>query len=438
MSTPIFRALGLGYAPQQILQFLQSAFPDLSPRVKRAKNAGYSLSQILNLLNVSMGGNPGDVRTESQIHSDRDKSQGNAVKGIAALGAGALAGAGITRGLPAITQTLQQNSQQGVEAASLPIGIPQGGVQPLLQDELLSPGNIKKTQPPSLVEKSQENVRSLPQQPPSLNSQPIIEQMQLGEKISNLLNRGMSPKDTADVIENHILKPGEKKWLSEQIKEGNAPSMRQMVEDFASKNQPAQQESPKKPVKGDLVASPNGVIGELESIRDQEALVKSKGKLHKVKANEIIPSPLPAKDLADLHEDLIKGIEHETGEEVSRMVNWAGYNPKTNKLSFLPHIGAMYTYGNISEEDKNFLTSVLNTRKTSGENFIGAWKEGSKSPIGAAMSAFIQRLQKERGGKGNEYEEKYETIYDATLPAKQAAEKRKDEEKKRKKKEMKK
>ena len=122
---------------------------------------------------------------------------------------------------------------------------------------------------------------------------------------------------------------------------------------------------------------------------------------------------------------MISGIEEETEQDVSRMVNWAGYDPKTNELSFLPHDGALYIYKNISPEQKDMLTSILSTRKTSGGNFIGPWKAGSKSPIGAAMSALIKQLQAERGGKGNEYEEKYETVYNYLEPAVKAKKKKK-------------
>lgn len=165
--------------------------------------------------------------------------------------------------------------------------------------------------------------------------------------------------------------------------------------------------------KGSTVALPSGEIGEISDIRQGIATVNANGKEFRRKMEELIESPMEQKDLADLYKDLISGIESKSGEEVSRMVNWAGYDPKTNELAFVPHIGALYVYDNISPEDAKELTSILSTRKSTGENFIGAWKQDSKSPIGAAMSRLIQKLQKERGGKGSEYKGKYEKIYDA-------------------------
>ncbi len=180
--------------------------------------------------------------------------------------------------------------------------------------------------------------------------------------------------------------------------------------------------------KGKTVALPNGDIGEITDIRQGIATINSNGKEYRRKIEDLIESPIPEKDLAELHEELMKGIESKTGQEISRMVNWAGYDPKTNELAFVPHIGALYVYDNISPEDAKELTSLLSQRKTSGENFIGAWGQNTQSPIGASMSKLIQKLQKERGGKGSEYKGKYEKIYDALEPAKIAS-KQKFEEK---------
>lgn len=185
-----------------------------------------------------------------------------------------------------------------------------------------------------------------------------------------------------------------------------------------------EESQPIKIEKKSLVSSPNG-IGEVKEIRNGKALIDVDGKIHKVKEEDLEASPLPEKDLADLYDDLISGIEGETGEDVSRMVQWAGYNPDTNQLQFLPHTGKLYTYGDISEEDAELLRNILSVRKTTGSNFIGAWKASSKSPIGAALSKLIRKLQSERGGKGQEYEASYEPIYSAYEPAIEAKKRKK-------------
>ena len=43
-------------------------------------------------------------------------------------------------------------------------------------------------------------------------------------------------------------------------------------------------------------------------------------------AHDLIESPISDDELAELHESLIKGIEKRTGEQVSRNVEWAGYD----------------------------------------------------------------------------------------------------------------
>lgn len=173
----------------------------------------------------------------------------------------------------------------------------------------------------------------------------------------------------------------------------------------------------KKVAKGSLVATKDGEIGEVKDIKQKEALVESNGKVDKVKVSELIHSPLPEKDLADLHDELVKGIEKETGEEVSRMARWVGYDPNKNILQYLTHGGRMYTYEDVPAEDSRNLRGVLHRRSTTGENYIGAYIEGTDSPIGNAMSALIRKLQSERGGKGNEYSVRSEPVYDSMMPA---------------------
>lgn len=186
--------------------------------------------------------------------------------------------------------------------------------------------------------------------------------------------------------------------------------------------------------KGSTVAAPQG-IGEIKEIRNGKAIVEVDGKKHQVNEDELIQSPIREKDLADLYDDLINGIEKTTGKQVSRNVDWAGYDPNTNELAYKPHgSDKLYAYEDIDPEDVEILTNLLTQRKSTGENFIGAWQAGTESPIGAAMYQLIKKLQASRGGKGSEYKNKFETIYDALEPAKKAAKERHAERKKKAKK----
>ena len=182
----------------------------------------------------------------------------------------------------------------------------------------------------------------------------------------------------------------------------------------------------------------DGTEGEILNVKKGVAEVETPEGIRRQKVEDIIESPIPKRELADLYLDMIKGIEEETGQEVSKSVYWAGYDPKRNALSYIPHDGSLYTYDDISPERKERLTNLLQQRRTSGESYVGAWTEGTASPIGSQMSDLIRELQKERGGKGNEYSGKYEVLYSSDEPARKAAKERKkrmkDEEKAKKKK----
>lgn len=222
-------------------------------------------------------------------------------------------------------------------------------------------------------------------------------------------------------------------FFSEKHKEENAILNQKKIDKLLSEKI-KEKEKDKSIEKHSTVLSPQG-IGEVKEIRNGKALVEVDGKIHKVDEEDIIQSPVTEKELDELYDDLIKGIEKSTGKQVSRNVDWAGYDPKTNELAYKPHgSDRLYAYGDISPEDVELLTSLLTRRKTTGENLIGAWEKDTESPIGAAMYQLIKKLQFERGGKGNEYKNRYDTIYDALEPAKIAKKKKYEEQRKKAKK----
>lgn len=189
--------------------------------------------------------------------------------------------------------------------------------------------------------------------------------------------------------------------------------------------------------KNDTVSTPHG-IGEVKEIRNGKAIVEVDGKKHQIDEDELESSPLPEKELAQLHEDLIKGIEEETGEEVSRHVTYIGFDPNRKELTYMPWRGNPYTFENVTDKELADLKDKMN-RKTSDENFIGAYQEGTESPIGAAMSEFMQRRKQAQKEKGIEKKEpihkaKFEKLYYAYEPAEKAAEARYKERKKQSKK----
>lgn len=433
MIPQISKALSSGFTQKQILDFLMKKFPEHRERIQSALATGFTVNQILSFLSggkkalnqMSMEDN--EPTTDFEKTRAKDIQQREDInKGALELGALAatslaapMAAKALQRALPSsltsmtpsLTATLQQQTQQQ---------LPQ--------------------QPPSGLN----NATSVTQ--PQTNAQSEIKPLDLApfkskykgffDKIDDLKNAG---NDTNAIVGYfRKFKPTEILQLEKEV----GKPFEEIVDEYAQETsqQPQEQASiqpssekldvsqeaveRKKPSKSETVATPHGV-GEIREIRNGQAIVDVDGKLHKVKEGDLESSPLPEKDLADLYDELIQGIESETGEDVSRMVQWAGYNPETNTLQFLPHTGKLYKYNNISPEDAALLRDILSVRKTSGENFIGAWKAGSHSPIGAALSKLIRKLQAERGGKGNEYEETHEPIYSAYEPAIQAKKKKK-------------
>jgi hypothetical protein len=393
MSSPISKALGSGFNASQIAETLMRMFPSYKSQISKALSMGYTAEQIVSFLeggkkqlNKQSNGintefsqfREGEEKKRSDIHIGARNAGLMAATTLAAPFAGRVAGAAIQRALP---QSMAGIAGELVPAAMLSPQTPTTMPQQTTDLEQPTP-NVPSSQPPV-------NAPSIPQvanpvQPEGISTKP--------QELTGLAN---------------MLAPADEQALAENEK----------IAERLSKNS--------------TVIAPQGV-GEVKEIRNGKAIVEIDGKRHQVNEEDLESSPIPEKDLADLYEDVISGIEKTTGKQVSRNVEWAGYDPNVNELAYRPHgSDKLYVYEDISPEDVELLTSLLTQRKSTGQNFIGAWEAGTESPIGAAMYQLIQKLQKERGGKGNEYRGRYDTIYDALEPAKQAL-KRKHAERKKK------
>lgn len=434
-------SLAAGYTVEQVLNYLSKNFPELGPRIKEAVNSGKKPKDILEYLGkfdrkqlsrLKSNKKPFEPFPESSnpyIQSKEATKEYDPIpESLKQAGKFGLVAGASTAVAPKLGQMASQYIPQASKA--LQNALPKNILQPqLLKEQLQGLSNESQTMPSpnqNLLNTSQPPANQVPQsitentniQQPKVISNPkeYLEKKGVLQSVNESLKRGNNPEQVA--VELGIKRSGNAKI---------DPELLQNIEEYAKIPQEQEVEKPSEPVKiekNSLVNSPNGV-GEVKEIRNGKAIIDVNGKLHKVKEEDLEASPLPEKDLAELYDELISGIESATGEDVSRMVQWAGYNPETNTLQFLPHSGKLYKYNNISPEDAELLTDILSTRKSSGSNFIGAWKAGSKSPIGAALSKLIKKLQSERGGKGNEYEETHEQIYSAYEPAIQAKKKKK-------------
>ncbi len=452
----ILSALQAGHAPEKILKYISKVDPDLALKINTGLQAGHSIEKMLNYLS-QMGNKVSSLlgkgqKQSSNIYKNAQQSIHpfitGAAQGAGILGAGALGAYALGRAVPQAAQVLQGELLPAMSEGPLQIGMQQAPQQITQQQQQLPfiQGQAQKITPPAPPAEPIQTKAPIPQQAPQV-PQVIPLPKDFEEMTKNMLKTGNNADQIAGAFKHFypdMVKKYEKatnipirsaieefsKSLPEKEEPKISPPLQQTVNkpEINEISKPIEEEKPKETKKGSKVALPNGDIGEITNIRQGIATVNSNGKEYRRKLDELIESPIPEKDLAELHDELMKGIEKKTGQEISRMVNWAGYDPKTNELAFVPHVGALYVYDDISPDDAKELTNLLTQRKTSGENFIGAWGQGTQSPIGAAMSKLIQKLQKERGGKGSEYKGKYEKIYDAIEPAKVAS-KQKFEEK---------
>lgn len=461
---PIFNALNSGYSPQQILGYLSKAIPQMAPAIKKATKMGYPAQQILGFLSKTFETEDRRGMSESERHAVNSKADAERAKfGLKALGAAVatpiaaqVAGNAITRILPGPLR----NPAPGVPSSVNPTN--PGATNPLNTALAPTPVLPQQVQPSPILPSPTPNVPpTLPQNAPTIqpqvNSTNVVDALKkfnLSSHVEKLAKNRSDPKDIAAILYSQFpkemsafqkeigmfMEDGISQYLANlpkgtpvvpevpQNQSVTAPNVQDMYQKGTT-NVPNEDESvlsaeemkPVKIEKKSTVISPNG-IGQVKEIRNGKALIDVDGKLHKANEEDLISSPIPEKDLAELYEDLTKGIEKATGKQISRNVDWAGYDPKTNELAYKPHgSDKLYAYADISPEDVELLTSLLTQRKSTGENFIGAWEAESESPIGAAMYQLIKKLQAERGGKGNEYKNRYETIYDALEPAKKAA-----------------
>lgn len=475
---PIFQALNSNYGPEEILQFLSKAIPQFSTPIKKASSSGYNARQILGFLSKNFDEDRRGM-SQSQIIAANRRSDAESTKhglqmaatAFAAPIASAALGNALSRSLPNNLKNLStgMNQQAGPSSAVPPSQTLASGLNPAaspgqnidqttLQQPQGTPLQSTASQQPPINTDQLQQTESLTQ--PQEVQQPEVKSIDLSKyagftnQIDKLMQSGNGPNEIAGyfqkfnpgqtkklekefgqpidkIIESYISSkpqvpnesatvahsensalPGESLLdVQKRLKTSLGESIK-LIKDRDSKDQVS--------LKNTTVASPLG-IGEVKEIRNGKALIDIDGKKHQVNEDELIQSPIPEKDLADLYDEVLEGIKKHTGQEVSRNVEWAGYDPKTNELAYKPHSSdKLYAYADISPEDVELLTSLLTQRKTTGENFIGAWEAGTTSPIGAAMFQLIQKLQKERGGKGNEYKNRYETIYDALEPAKKA------------------
>lgn len=473
---PIFQALKKGFKPQDIINFLLKKYPNQSGKIKKALTAGYSAEQILSYITkgayqeepIESGGTLYE-QTRNREEAKKENRNNIALKGAALAASTAIAPtavAALQRALPSQLANLaptafQQAASQVAQSSPLNQTPPNlAPVQPGMTNTPQNTGNIQNTLPqgispnPPIVNTNNNELLSNNQLPENILNEEItkrqkpdyvtiLDMLGIREKLERLRLQGKSPeiiraaaskmvdkeklkelnqKDPQafdKIINDFLVNETTMQLINKETGEKYVPESLNVkpfdIEETNEENQPI-------PKKGETAFTPKG-IGQVIEERNGKYLVEVDGRKFQVSKDEIESAPAE-KDVASLFDELKEEIKKTTGQEISRAVSFAGYDDKQNSLAFLPHDGSMYVYTNIPDDLKDRIKSLLGKRKTSGENFIGAWTEGTESPAGSEMQKIIKLLQSQRGGKGNEYAYKFDSVYNF-LEAAYKAKKRK-------------
>jgi hypothetical protein len=471
---PIASALTQGFSNQSILQYLLRHFPHARRQIEKGLAQGFSADKIVKYL---QGGrkevNQPITEHEQTRQSDKDKQRNlekNIVKGGLAIGGAALGSYALSRALPRAGQALTGQLLPALpNQAQIPhnprLALPGAGQAPI-QPPPATPqgiGNLPYSNPsaqsprktnsqnPITSSTKQESIQtpiiqqntSIPKTNPIETHiaplpQPLVKQteslLQAGNDVAKVAGilKSLQPqivkdyeKTTGQPIDGAVeefaqkLPPKEKP----QANIGSNLGREEKKPDIPMDEKPIEAEIPKKE-KGSTVALPNGDIGEITNIRQGIATVNSQGKEFRRKISELIESPINEKELSTIYDDLIKGIEKETGQQVSRAINYVGFNPEEKSL-IVNYTGAgkdTYTFEDLDESRIKQLMELEQMRRTTGQNYVGGWEEGTKSILGSKIYDLVKELEEERGGKGKAHAFTYKTLYDALEPAKFAKE----------------
>lgn len=490
-----FEALEQGYTPDQVLGYLSKSIPQMGSLIKKAQRSGYPAQQILGFLSKNFDTEDRTGMSTSERYASNRRSDSERTKyglqlagaAIATPLAARAAQSALSRAIPSSLQALIPGGSGASPGPSNPTSL--GATHPLGTESVPTQGVAPQGTQTQVSSSSQPPIspsipnQASPIQPEEISNIPeLIKKHGFERQIEEVSKNVKDPKGVAAILFNKFPKemqalqkeagkPMEDvvaEYMGSQPEAVNQPDVEPTPEaaptpeiemkalpgestakvqsrlklNYAEaaelvKQRDSQEKTPEfeplKIEKGSLAASPQGV-GEVKEIRNGKAIIEVDGKKHQVNEDELIQSPIPEKDLGELFEEMQAEIEKQTGQEISRNVEYAAYSPENNELLYKPHSGGFYVYDNIEPEVADELVNLLTLRRSSGNNYIGPWVKGTKSPIGSRMYDLIKKLQAERGGKGNEYRGKYQTIYDALEPAREAKKRLHEERRKKAKK----
>lgn len=411
MIQSLFQAASAGFSSKQILDYLMRKFPHYRETIQKSLSSGFTAEQILKYLT---GGrkeaNRYDTFNKTELEQTTDlenKRRSNIYRNVGtglSIAGTALGGAGLTN------QLLKRAAPSVATAA-----------EAVMPEVLSAPSPVKALPGPEVLQTEAQvispqipPVQAEATQPPRFDAISFIKQ--LGPRAENFIQstKENAPENIARALEFYQFLTPENKKL---IKQSGVP-FEEIIKEYLV------QQSSKDPEPIDKVAVfPDGKLGKIQAINDGVADVKVGDKVEKRKVTDLIESPLPEKDLADLYDQLVAKIPEKAR---SSQIFWAGYDENTNKLAFIPHGGSLYTYEDIPREFAEKLKNAMFQAKTTGQSKHGMWVAGGESR-GAGLYQLIKDLQAKYGGKGKEYIEKYASVYDYfSLPREESRKKEKE------------
>jgi len=525
-------ALAAGFTARQILNFMARMYPSFSQSIQTAATVGYTAEQIVkflgdnkitNLNRFAKGKSSGQPYPDDPYEKTTNpfikaaevgkkqaeipqsvKTGGKFAAGLGLAALGAYAGNKYAnraihpdeiQQVEPDQQNIEYDEMQGLPSPETagreqPGPIPEGPIpmgfnrKPFNQQ----PWNPLGKQTP---QETQENQQILPSKPPELQpSRPSVEstpesiapqqisakdlfdKMDISDQISFFDKNKKTPNEIAGILQGHILKPHQLKFLKSETKEpleslvnrflqeskdqasavpveagqsqGSSPSeipktnqqpnqstLQPPVDTSALDNAPEPDLSQSKDLTeesepngsmtleqkkreftpGKHVMMPDGGSGFITDVRGDIAYVKVGDQIKTRKLEDIEDSPLSEEEIGNLWDKLNKNLPK--GAKSSH-ISYAGYDEESNELSYLPHGGQLYTFKNIPREFADKIKAMTHLAKTTGNNLISSWVEGKESR-GAGISALISELQKAKKAEGAEDSKKVHEKKDEKL-----------------------
>jgi hypothetical protein len=369
-------AENFGFSPDQILNFLSNAYPAFNKSISAAKKHGYAPTRIVNFLSNIFSDEviPGGTETDQEMLSGEQAKQ--KVTDLATTGLTALGGYAI-----------------GKAAGSLlPKSFGNSGPKPManapVQPSTITQNATVPNQPSPSSQGVSPAVGGASSTPPSVSSAfNVLQEMGLEERINSMKEAGNSPENIGKALDQFI-SPGQKKWLSEQIKIGKAKPIPQMVEDYLSP----------KIAKNNVVATPEGVVGILKSQKQRDALIDSDGKVHKVLKEDLVsvPPEMQDSDFSSMADKYISQFPRSGPGSLSSNVALLSYDRANRQLigTFVTSPGKMYIYENVPEDLYQTIKSQSVAPKTSGSAYSGDWDVTDADSIGSPMQEITRNPDK--------------------------------------------